>query len=103
MRQWETTTTRTAAIHGPTTALIRGRRQQPYYSYDLGSAWHIVVLDTEVPTSAGSSQYNWLDADLKATTMPYVMAIMHRPLFSANGGTSLVKLYAPLAATEIQH
>src|SRR2546427_809117 len=38
-----------------------------YYSYDLG-AWHVVVLNTVIDMSAGSSQEQWLRADLAAST-----------------------------------
>src|SRR3989449_1718710 len=38
-----------------------------YYSYELG-AWHVVVLNTFIDMSAGSSQERWLRADLAAST-----------------------------------
>src|SRR2546429_8201491 len=36
-----------------------------YYSYDLG-AWHIVVLNNSQTMTAGSTQEQWLRADLAA-------------------------------------
>src|SRR5439155_1130250 len=69
-----------------------------YYSYDLG-AWHVIVLnsnDTRVPTAVGSTQEQWLKADLAATSQPCVVAMWHRPRFysttsSTSSPTSSVK------------
>ena len=36
-----------------------------YYSFDLG-AWHIVALNSEVPSHAGTEQEQWLRANLAA-------------------------------------
>ncbi|MBK8048058.1 MAG: hypothetical protein IPK16_13545 [Anaerolineales bacterium] len=36
-----------------------------YYSFDLG-AWHIVALNSEVASHAGTEQEQWLRADLSA-------------------------------------
>ena len=44
-----------------------GERGKGYYSYELG-AWHIVVLNTGISTTAGSPQELWLKADLAAST-----------------------------------
>jgi len=56
-----------------------------YYSYDLGD-WHIIVLNdqsTFVPTSAGSPQELWLQADLAAHTNQCTLAIWHQPRFTS--------------------
>jgi PKD repeat protein len=68
-----------------------GERGKGYYSYDLG-AWHIIVLNTKLSTSAGSAQEQWLRADLKANTHLCTMVIGHYPRFytgSSSGRTSL--------------
>jgi calcineurin-like phosphoesterase family protein/Big-like domain-containing protein len=53
-----------------------------YYSYDAGN-WHIVSLNSEVATSAGSAQEQWLRSDLAATSKPCVLAYWHKPRFSS--------------------
>ena len=62
-----------AAAHGP----------DGYYSYDLGTSWHIVALNSEIPANAGSPQETWLRADLAANTRPCTLAYWHRPRFSS--------------------
>jgi hypothetical protein len=53
-----------------------------YYSYDLGD-WHIVSLNSNIDMSAGSSQEQWLRADLAASTKSCTLAYWHHPRFSA--------------------
>ncbi len=53
-----------------------------YYSYDLGT-WHIISLNGEISTSAGSAQELWLKADLAASTKTCTIAYIHRPRYSA--------------------
>ena len=61
-----------------------------YYSYDLG-AWHIVVLNSNIGTAAGSVQEQWLRADLARNTKPCVLAYWHHPRFSSGShGSSTV-------------
>ena len=45
-----------------------------YYSYDLGSYWHAIVLNTEIDYSVGSAQELWLRADLAANAGKNVVA-----------------------------
>jgi uncharacterized protein YjdB len=59
-----------------------------YYSYDLGD-WHIISLNSEVSTSAGSAQEVWLRADLAANTKQCTLAHWHKPLFSSGEHGSL--------------
>jgi PKD repeat protein len=54
-----------------------------YYSYDVGTNWHIIVLNTGVAMGATSEQVAWLTADLAATTRPCVLAYWHFPRFSS--------------------
>jgi acid phosphatase type 7 len=54
-----------------------------YYSFDLG-AWHIISLNSNVATDAGSPQAAWLRADLAANAAPRcTLAYWHHPLFSS--------------------
>ncbi len=66
---------------------------QSYYSYDIGSNWHIVNLDSEcakVPggCGVGSPQETWLRADLAANSTKNVIGLWHKPRFSS-GATNL--------------
>lgn len=70
-----------------------GGTKQLYYSYDLGD-WHIIALNSEAETSAGSAQLQWLQTDLAAHPTSCVLAYWHKPLFSSgsvHGGTSTIK------------
>jgi hypothetical protein len=57
-----------------------------YYSYDFG-AWHVIVLNSEISTSANSPQLQWLQADLAAHPSVCTLAYFHQPLYSSVGGT----------------
>jgi len=58
-----------------------------YYSFDLGS-WHIIVLNSNIATDAGSPQEVWLKADLAAHSNLCTLAYWHHPLYSSVGGTT---------------
>ncbi|HEY6853586.1 MAG TPA: PKD domain-containing protein, partial [Gemmatimonadales bacterium] len=61
-----------------------GDRGLGYYSVDLGSSWHVVVLNsnyTFVPTAQGSAQELWLKADLAAAAGKCIAAVWHHPKF----------------------
>lgn len=64
-----------------------GDPSQGYYSYDLGG-WHVVVLNSQVSTAAGSAQESWLKADLAASPAQCTAAIWHVPLFSSTTGAA---------------
>ena len=53
-----------------------------YYSYDLGD-WHIIVLNSEISTSASSAQVTWLRQDLASNTVTCTLAYWHKPRFSS--------------------
>ena len=60
-----------------------------YFSYDLGSSWHVVNLNTNcgpVSCAATGAQVQWLRADLAANTKPCVLATGHHPRFSSSNG-----------------
>ncbi len=63
-----------------------GDPSQGYYSYNLG-AWHIVALNSNCSKvggcNAGSSQEQWLRADLAANPAVCTMAYWHHPRFSS--------------------
>ena len=53
-----------------------------YYSFDLG-AWHIISLNSQAAAAPGSAQYEWLKADLAASTADCTLAMWHHPVFSS--------------------
>ena len=59
-----------------------GQQGKGYYSYNLGS-WHIIVLNSEIASSAGSAQETWLRADLAANPKTCTLAYWHKPRFSS--------------------
>ena len=63
-----------------------GTPGQGWYSYDLG-AWHIIVLNSNISTGAGSAQDIWLKADLAAHSNLCTLAYFHHPLYSSTGGS----------------
>ena len=62
-----------------------------WYSYDLGSYWHVIVLNSEANYGAGSAQEQWLRTDLAANASKNVIAYWHRPKFDSgsNHGTEI--------------
>jgi LysM repeat protein len=53
-----------------------------YYSFNVGD-WHIVALNSELDTDAGSEQEQWLRADLAANPAACTLAFWHRPRFTS--------------------
>jgi acid phosphatase type 7 len=63
-----------------------GDPSKGYYSYERGSSWHIVVLNSncwKVSCTAGSTQEKWLKADLAAHPKRCTLAYFHHPRFSS--------------------
>jgi Invasin, domain 3/Calcineurin-like phosphoesterase len=63
-----------------------GQPGQGYYSYNLG-AWHVVVLNSNIPRTPSSPQMQWLRSDLDANPSQCTLAYFHHPLFSSVNGT----------------
>jgi hypothetical protein len=61
---------------------VAGDPDKGYYSYDLG-AWHIIVLNSNIPVDVGSPQEQWLRADLAAHPVTCTLAYWHHPRFSS--------------------
>jgi fibronectin type 3 domain-containing protein len=64
-----------------------------YYSYDLGPAWHVAVLDSECAKVTGgcgatSAQVTWFRSDLAANTDRNVIVVWHKPRFSSGATTA---------------
>ena len=75
-------TSATAADYFSYFGAAAGDPTKGYYSYTLGP-WHIVVLNSLIPMSAGSAQEQWLRADLAATPQQCTLAYWHYPRFSS--------------------
>ncbi|MEX1253032.1 MAG: flexitail domain-containing putative surface protein [Dehalococcoidia bacterium] len=64
-----------------------GDRDKGYYSYDLGD-WHIIVINSNCSAiggcQAGSTQEQWLRADLAANATTCTLAYWHHPRFSSS-------------------
>jgi hypothetical protein len=56
-----------------------------YWSFDYGPM-HVAMLDQYTSYAAGSTQYNWLKADLAASSKPWKFVVLHEPGWSAGGG-----------------
>jgi acid phosphatase type 7 len=62
-----------------------GERGKGYYSFDIGG-WHLIALNSncaQVPCSAGSTQEQWLRADLAAHPNSCTIAYWHHARFSS--------------------
>ena len=59
-----------------------GDPSKGYYSYELGS-WHVIVLNSNISTTATSPQVAWLRADLAANTKTCTVAYWHHPRFNS--------------------
>jgi calcineurin-like phosphoesterase family protein len=70
-----------------------------YYSYDVGT-WHVVSLNSEVAHGVGSTQEQWLRADLAASAQPCTLAYWHKPRFTSGANhapdTSMTPLWQAL-------
>ena len=67
-----------------------------YYSYDVGT-WHIIVLNDNIETKTGTTQMNWLQADLDAHPAKCTLAIWHKPKYYQGGArTNYTSMWNPL-------
>jgi hypothetical protein len=76
-----------------------GPRNRGYYSLDVG-AWHVVVLNSNLPRDAGSKQEVWLREDLAASIRPCTMALYHHPRFNVGLHGNDVTVQALLQALQ---
>jgi len=53
-----------------------------YYSFMAGD-WLILMLDSNIPATRGSPQWEFVRAELARQTTPCTMAVWHHPLFSS--------------------
>lgn len=63
-----------------------------YYSFNIG-AWHIISLNSNAPAGRGSSQFEWLDADLATyQNTPCILAYWHHPVFTSGPNGSDLRM-----------
>jgi hypothetical protein len=55
-----------------------------YYSFDYGVV-HFIVIDQFANYSKGSEQYKWIVSDLESNKSKWVIAMMHKPGYTAGG------------------
>lgn len=88
---WCQQETKEAFVGGRQWAMDELRLSRRFYSLDQGG-WHIIVLDSVQPKPDGSwytahldeEQYDWLEADLKATPgQTPVLIVSHVPILAA--------------------
>jgi len=53
-----------------------------YYSFAAGD-WLILMLDSNIPATSGSPQYEFVRAELERQQSPCTMAVWHHPLFTS--------------------
>jgi acid phosphatase type 7 len=59
-----------------------------YYAYDLGD-WRVFALNSNVPASPGSVQYEWVRQELETNRRRCTVAIWHYPVFSSGHDTNI--------------
>jgi hypothetical protein len=67
-----------------------------YYSYDRGSSWHVVVLNSNCNEVGGcterSPQGRWLSNDLANNPSPCTLAYFHHPLYASGDKWDTLKV-----------
>ncbi|KAK9755639.1 hypothetical protein RND81_01G040200 [Saponaria officinalis] len=64
-----------------------GSSSNLYYSFDVASAVHVIMLGSYTEFHRGSSQYTWLESDLKKIDRkitPWVVVLVHAPWYNSN-------------------
>ena len=82
-----------------------GERGKGYYSFDVGS-WHLIAINSNCAAvggcHAGSTQEQWLKADLEAHAAACTLAYWHHPRFSSGPHGNSAEL-APIWQTLYDH
>jgi 3',5'-cyclic AMP phosphodiesterase CpdA len=75
-----------------------------YYSFAAGD-WLILMLNSNVPATLGSPQWEFVRAALEGQRTPCTMAVWHHPLFSSgpNGNNTFMRdMWALLEASRVE-
>jgi acid phosphatase type 7 len=59
-----------------------GMSGRSYYSFRTGD-WLVLMLDSNVPASRGTPQYEFVRSEMLGTRLPCTMAVFHHPLFTS--------------------
>lgn len=73
---------------------LAGPAQRGWYSVDFGG-WHIISLNSNVPSDEGSAQLAWLRSDLARRPQGCLAAFWHHPRFSSGGHGNNYTMDAP--------
>jgi hypothetical protein len=74
---------------------LAGDPTKGYYSFDVGTTWHIVSLNSNcsfVSCAVGSTQEKWLRDDLTASTRPCTIAYWHHPRFASSSRGNITEV-----------
>ena len=75
-----------------------------YYSFAAGD-WLILMLNSNIPATRGSQQWEFVRAALEGQRTPCAMAVWHHPLFSSgpNGNNTFMRdMWALLEASRVE-
>ncbi|KAL9239309.1 hypothetical protein vseg_013644 [Gypsophila vaccaria] len=64
-----------------------GSSSNLYYSFDVASSVHVIMLGSYTDFDPDSAQYTWLEADLKKIDRkrtPWVIVLLHAPWYNSN-------------------
>lgn len=75
---------------------------EDYYSFNYDNT-HFVSLNSNLNYSVGSDMYEWLDADLAATTKKWVIVYFHHPPYSSGEHGSSPELQSILVPLFEEH
>jgi len=81
-----------------------GPRGLGYYSFTAGD-WLILMLNSNVPATRGSPQWEFARSELERQVTPCTMAVWHHPLFSSgpNGSNTFMRdMWALLEANDVE-
>ena len=69
-----------------------GTGGRSFYSFRAGD-WLVLMLDSNIPTGVGSSQYEFARSELTSSNAPCALAVWHHPLFTSgpNGPNSYLR------------
>lgn len=84
--------------------LAAGPAGRGYYSFAAGD-WTILMLNSNVPATQGSPQWEFVRSELERQTTPCTMAVWHHPLFTSgpNGSNTFMRdMWALLEANRVE-
>jgi hypothetical protein len=61
-----------------------GSASPGFFSFECGDM-HVLVLNSELPLQAGTTQYAFADADLHGTNRRWKIVMLHKPAYCAGG------------------